>query len=170
MHLQRDAGITPLSVISLCDPMTRLYGRQGFIFAGTHLLRRANPLERWAFLLSLEVNHWKVVNQALGREAGDDLLLQTAALLRAFFRRSAVIGRLGVERFAVLARVRAPSACIALLGQFADASESVTPGAEGLTLSLRGGFSQFDAHDAESIPHLLEDADARMNALAMTPR
>jgi diguanylate cyclase (GGDEF)-like protein len=169
MRLLPGDSRVPASGISLTDRITRLYNRQGFIFAGSHLLQGTSPSERWAFLLSLEVNHWKVVNQVLGGEAADNFLMQTAASLRKVFRRSAVIGRVGVDRFAVLARVENPAACTALFGRLTDPAEGMSPVIDGLELSLRGGFTQFDAQSPVSIPHLLQNADARMNAIALEP-
>jgi diguanylate cyclase (GGDEF)-like protein len=171
MHLsQRDAA-TPISGgASLYDRTTRLYNRQGFILAGNHLLRGTSPLERWAFLLSLEVDQWRAVNQALGRDVGEGLLMQTAALLRGIFPRAAVIGRVGMDRFGVLARVDVPRACSPLLSQLIDSADRVVPRIAGLSLSLRGGFTQFDPQYAVSIPHLLTIADARMNALPIAAR
>jgi diguanylate cyclase (GGDEF)-like protein len=150
----------------LNDPITRLYNRQGLILAGAHLLQGTSASQRWAFLLTLEINHWWVVNQALGNEASDILLIQTAASLRGLFRWSAVIGRLGLARFAVLARVASPAAGTALMARFADQKEGLGPSFDGIPLPLRGGFTQFDPQYSVSIPRLLQAADARMNAFA----
>jgi len=151
--------------MSLNDGLTQLHNREGFICAGAQLLEGNGPRERWAFLLSLQVNHWKVVNQALGSEVGDELLIVAAASLREVFRRSAIIGRLSTNRFAVLARVASPFACTALLRRLTDVTDKHSPAIQGLPLSLSGGFTQFDPRCPVSIPHLLDHADVRMNAM-----
>jgi diguanylate cyclase (GGDEF)-like protein len=151
--------------MSLNDRLTQLHNREGFICAGAQLLEATGPGERWAFLLSLQVNFWKVVNQALGSEVGDRLLICAAASLREVFRRSAIIGRLSTDRFAVLARVASPFACTALLRRLTDVTDQHSPAIHGLPLSLSGGFMQFDPRGPVSIPHLLDQADMRMNAM-----
>jgi diguanylate cyclase (GGDEF)-like protein len=162
-------GSRSIPGISQSDRITRLYNRQGFISASAHLLQGTSPTERWAFLLSLEINHWKVINHALGTETGNTLLMQTAASLRAIFRRSAVIGRLGMDRFAVLARVASPAACAALLERLTEPGAGLSRAVDRPHLSLRGGFTQFDPQFPVSIPRLLQDADARLNAAAAAP-
>jgi len=54
-----------------------------------------------AMLSAIEVGNIKVIERALGREPVDLMLTRTADILRGVFR-GAVIGRLGVDRFAVL--------------------------------------------------------------------
>lgn len=151
--------------MSLNDRLTQLHNREGFIYAGAHLLEGIGPGERWAFLLSLQVNFWKVVNQALGSEVGDRLLICAAASLRDVFRRSAIIGRLSADRFAVLARVASPFSCTALVRRLTDVADQRSPTIHGLPLSLSGGITQFDPRCRVSIPHLLYHANVRMNAL-----
>ncbi len=45
----------------------------------------------------------KFINDNLGHRAGDDALMETAALLKEVFRESDVCGRIGGDEFAVLA-------------------------------------------------------------------
>jgi diguanylate cyclase (GGDEF)-like protein len=152
--------------MSLNDGLTQLHNREGFICAGAQLLEGTGPGQRWAFLLSLQVNHWKVVNHALGSEVGDRLLTCAAASLREVFRRSAIIGRLSTDRFAVLARVASPFACTALLRRLTDVTDKHSPTIHGLPLSLSGGVTQFDPRCPVSIPQLLDHADLRMSAMS----
>jgi GGDEF domain-containing protein len=58
--------------------------------------------ERRACLLTLQVNHLDVIDQALGGEAADRLLILTGVCLREVFQRGAIIGRISATRFAVL--------------------------------------------------------------------
>jgi two-component system, cell cycle response regulator len=164
-YLLGNNALLSVHPMSLNDGLTQLHNREGFICAGAQLLEGTGPGERWAFLLSLQVNFWKVVNQALGSEVGDRLLLCAAASLREVFRRSAIIGRLSTDRFAVLARVASPFACTTLLRRLTDVADEHSPTIHGLPLSLSGGFTQFDPRCPVSIAHLLDHADVRMNAM-----
>lgn len=53
-------------------------------------------------LLMLDLDNFKEVNDAWGHQAGDAILVLTADLLRAHFRQSDVIGRIGGDEFMVL--------------------------------------------------------------------
>jgi diguanylate cyclase (GGDEF)-like protein len=169
-YLLGNNALLSVHPMSLNDGLTQLHNREGFICAGAQLLEGNGPRERWAFLLSLQVKYWKVVNQALGSEVGDELLICAAASLREVFRRSAIIGRLSTDRFAVLARVAGPFACTALLRRLTDVTDKHSPAIHGLPLSLSGGFTQFDPRCPVSIPHLLDHADVRMNAMGAKNR
>jgi GGDEF domain-containing protein len=102
-----------------------------------------------AMLLAIEVGNVKVIGQVLGREPVDLMLTRTADILRRVFR-GAVIGRLGVDRFAVLIPA-SPSKCtelIAALNEDIDAANLADP---NLYLSLGGKYCLFDSQRSDSI-------------------
>jgi diguanylate cyclase (GGDEF)-like protein len=87
--------------LSLRDQLTRLYNRRGFLlFAEQSLqLARRNGME--FFLLVIDVDGLKRVNDDLGHEAGSQQLQKMARLLGGAFRESDVIGRVGGDEFVV---------------------------------------------------------------------
>ena len=58
------------------------------------------------FLLLLDLDRFKAVNDALGHSVGDALLVETARKLRREFEDEAIVGRLGGDEFCVLFRSR----------------------------------------------------------------
>ena len=50
----------------------------------------------------LDLDNFKKINDVWGHQAGDSILILTADLLRAHFRQSDVIGRIGGDEFMVL--------------------------------------------------------------------
>jgi diguanylate cyclase (GGDEF)-like protein len=152
--------------ISFIDGLTQLNNREGFLCAGGELLDVSDAVERWAFLLSLKVEHLKFINHALGKEVGDKLLIRTALLLRQVFRKSAVIGRIGGDEFAVLGRLTGPSACSAIIARLNEAIDAGNSSDRTLNLSLRGGFSQFDTRHPKSLTERMQQADTAMNGVA----
>ena len=100
-------------------------------------------------LLAIEVGNLKFIEQALGREAVESLLTRTANILRVVFR-GAVIGRLGVDRFAVLIKA-SPSKCAELMAAFNEDIDAANLAEPNIYLSLGGKYCLFDSGRSDSI-------------------
>ncbi len=84
------------------DPVTGLANRRGFDEALEHLLRPgARSAEHLAAAL-LDVDHFKIVNDTQGHDAGDELLRSLARCWRALLPVGAVLARHGGDEFSVL--------------------------------------------------------------------
>jgi diguanylate cyclase (GGDEF)-like protein len=84
------------------DPKTALANAKGVSEAGEALVlataRAGLPLAA----VMLDIDHFKVVNDTYGHPAGDQVIVEIAARLRATLRADAVIGRIGGEEYLVL--------------------------------------------------------------------
>jgi len=83
------------------DPLTGLLNRRAFL---EEIVRYADRLEREELpgtLMFADLDSFKSVNDQLGHEVGDRVLLHTAALLRKVVRPSDLVARLGGDEFAV---------------------------------------------------------------------
>jgi diguanylate cyclase (GGDEF)-like protein/PAS domain S-box-containing protein len=83
------------------DPLTGLANRAQFLEAVDRVCRRVDDPSR-AAVLYVDLDDFKVVNDALGHAAGDLLLVEVATRLRRATRGGDVIARLGGDEFAVL--------------------------------------------------------------------
>jgi two-component system, cell cycle response regulator len=97
--------------LAMSDPLTGLLNRRAF----TDMLTRSlAALERHGDAISmmlLDVDHFKLVNDGHGHEAGDAVLVAVAKLLRDVARRTDFVARWGGEEFVVgLARTGSPGA------------------------------------------------------------
>ena len=85
----------------LTDPLTGLPNRLRFLESVERACRRADAANRVA-VLYIDLDDFKVVNDALGHAAGDALLAEVADRLRRATRGVDVVTRLGGDEFAVL--------------------------------------------------------------------
>jgi diguanylate cyclase (GGDEF)-like protein/PAS domain S-box-containing protein len=111
---QRKAMESELAAAARCDKLTGLANRTLFMERLQEVVDRVHAGEQQSFaVLFLDFDHFKLINDALGHEAGDELLRQIAARLRASLRTSATSGddgagtlicRFGGDEFLVLLR------------------------------------------------------------------
>jgi len=84
------------------DALTGLYNRRAFEERLGQLLVSARSDGVQHALLYLDLDQFKIVNDACGHSAGDQLLRQLAALLRKESRQSDVLARLGGDELGIL--------------------------------------------------------------------
>ena len=82
------------------DPMTQLLNRRGLSDAlALHFnARHAAP----AYLLLVDIDHFKRINDTYGHQVGDAVLCQVAEVLRTTVRRGDLAGRIGGEEFVAI--------------------------------------------------------------------
>ena len=88
--------------LSLTDDLTGLYNRRGFFVLAEQQLKLARRLGSPSYLLFIDLDGLKRINDTQGHEAGDLAIANTATILKATFRESDVIARLGGDEFVVL--------------------------------------------------------------------
>ena len=81
------------------DPLTGLLNRSSTVECVTDWLTGSGC---HGALMMLDLDNFKEINDAWGHQAGDAILALTADLLRAHFRQSDVVGRIGGDEFMVL--------------------------------------------------------------------
>lgn len=84
------------------DGLTQLANRSMFHERVGQETRKANRTNTRLALLFIDLDHFKEVNDTLGHDTGDHLLLEVAHRLMACVRETDVVGRLGGDEFTVL--------------------------------------------------------------------
>ncbi|MGE5403484.1 MAG: diguanylate cyclase [Candidatus Saccharibacteria bacterium] len=92
-----------LQIMAITDQLTGLNNRRGFISLVEQQIKLANRSKKPIYLFYIDLDGMKWVNDNLGHEEGDNLLIDTAHLLKSSFRVSDIIARLGGDEFAALA-------------------------------------------------------------------
>lgn len=84
------------------DPLTGLKNRLFFRQLADQEIARSKRTREKLFMMMLDIDHFKLVNDTHGHDVGDQALVAIAAVLRACVRSMDVLARWGGEEFLVL--------------------------------------------------------------------
>jgi len=84
------------------DPLTRLPNRALIRERLDNALRRSKRTGQAVALLFIDLDHFKLINDSFGHDAGDRLLVRVANILLEQVRAGDTVGRLGGDEFVVL--------------------------------------------------------------------
>jgi diguanylate cyclase (GGDEF)-like protein len=106
---------------ALHDPLTDLPNRTLFLDRLQHALDRMSRKQGLCAVLFTDLDHFKVVNDSLGHEAGDDLLIEVSQRLQACLRSTDTVARFGGDEFTVLLEdIRDPSDAVRVAERIAE--------------------------------------------------
>lgn len=161
--LERHRLMSALRSLSLIDDLTGLYNRRGFAELGEQHLKLAMRTSRAVTLVYLDLDRFKDINDTHGHHVGDRALSNVAEILRAAFRRSDIIARMGGDEFAVLALEASGDDADVLVERLrTKIDEFNARDQEPYRLSVSLGVSRFSAEARTKLGELLTAADAAM--------
>ena len=91
-----------LESLSMTDELTGLNNRRGFFSLGERLLKLAKREKNGMFIFYGDLNGLKGINDTFGHNEGDNALIDFANILKATYRETDIIARIGGDEFAVL--------------------------------------------------------------------
>jgi diguanylate cyclase (GGDEF)-like protein/PAS domain S-box-containing protein len=148
---------------SLNDHLTGLHNRRGFFTFGLQQMKIAKRLKEDNYLLFLDIDNLKEVNDAHVHAVGDQLLQGVATILRGTLRESDVIGRIGGDEFAVLAMRSKGLGERALLARIEEGVQGYRMKKFGqLRLSVSMGLVRVDPQKYQQLDDFLAHADFLM--------
>jgi two-component system, cell cycle response regulator len=91
-----------LSRMALCDELTGLYNRRGFLIHGGEYMKRACRLKNDLLVFYADLDNLKQINDQFGHQEGDRALVRVAEVFKSTFRDSDITARFGGDEFTAL--------------------------------------------------------------------
>jgi diguanylate cyclase (GGDEF)-like protein len=162
--------------LAITDQLTGLYNRRYFYMATDRILAQEAKRGARAALLLYDIDDFKRYNETFGYAVGDEVLRQTAAMMKSISRSHDVVARIGGEEFAVLfwdphgprtAASQPLRTAYDLSERFRRAVANrqypmLGPQAVG-TLTISGGLALFP-RDGQTVRDLLRSADKALKS------
>ena len=157
--------------LAITDHLTGAYNRRYFYHFTDQLLERAKSERFRVTLLLYDIDNFKQYNDTYGHAAGDEILRETADLMKRITRKHDIVARIGGDEFAVLfwdaepprqPGSQHPETAYILADRFVKALSNhrfsfLKSEAKG-TLTISGGLATFP-WDGQTCRELLRHAD-----------
>jgi diguanylate cyclase (GGDEF)-like protein len=148
--------------LSLTDELTGLNNRRGFLLQAEQVLKLVHRVHTYGWLIYIDLDGLKEVNDTEGHDAGDQLIISAAKVLRESFRDSDVVGRIGGDEFVVFATGTSTPAL--------EIQDRITRNIEHRNLcfpekpalSMSIGVIRCEPHALNSLDDMIHQADAAM--------
>jgi diguanylate cyclase (GGDEF)-like protein len=155
-----DEHASDLEMLAAMDWLTGLYNRRHFETLARSELARCQRYLRPLSLLTIDIDHFKSVNDQFGHAAGDRVLRLVANACYAAKRDSDMAARIGGEEFALLLPETSEDAAAQFAERLRDQIRGCTPNVEGTTLTVTVSIGIASANAATtSIDVLMREAD-----------
>lgn len=141
------ATTSALETRAMTDGLTGVLNRRGTEELGAAMVQRAQGLGRPAFVLFVDINGLKAVNDTRGHEVGDQVIRRVAQAARQVVREGDLLGRWGGDEFVIIGMGSVPDPPVieARLTEVLHRDGAAQLWSEGVSL---GGVSGFDSYDA----------------------
>lgn len=145
------------------DPLTSLPNRLALVESAEAALLQASALDTQVAVMVLNVDRLKSINDSLGHQVGDELLLEISRRLRGVLRRKDSLSRLAGDEFTVLATdLASPRDAEAIVAKIMECLQlPFFASSVDLHPSVSIGISTFPM-DGETFDLLLRRANAAM--------
>lgn len=149
---------------AMVDPLTKVWNRRGIDELLSRELSLAKRERSRVFMMLIDVDYFKEINDRYGHVAGDLALKKVAQRIRSSLRPYDVIGRFGGDEFLVFAVGCSDETGMLLARRILErvSSEAITDGKQSFSVSLTIGASSATATADFRIDKLIETADAAL--------
>ena len=151
--------------LAMRDPLTELGNRRFLDMQLPRMIKAAQASSTDVSAMVIDMDGFKQVNDRLGHDAGDELLVLTAGLLKACTRHDDLTARMGGDEFVVLMpgcdRNRAIELSDSIRTIFRQQARSILDRA-GLSADLSAGVASLTDDKIEDAQALIKLADQRL--------
>ena len=170
-NAERKAQAEQIHYMAYHDPLTGLANRALFKDRFQHAIAVARRTDKPVGVMFIDIDRFKVINDSLGHEGGDAVLVEAARRIRACLRASDTACRIGGDEFVVIlehlsSTEDAAQAAKRLIGKF---SEPMKIGDREIIATASIGIA-IHPGATKDVQRLLKDANAAMHEAKETGR
>ncbi len=149
--------------LSITDPLTGAKNRRYLANRGKEELARSLRYGTHLCLLLLDIDHFKLVNDTYGHDAGDEVLKSLTQKAQTVLRETDIFARFGGEEFAALLIQTSQQDALLTANRLRSAIETMPLPQinDTFSITISIGVALFDANDG-SIEELIKRADQAM--------
>jgi len=145
------------------DELTSLSNRRGFLTLAEQQLKSAAREKKSMLAVFVDLDGLKAINDQLGHAEGDQALKDMAALMRATFRDSDVVGRIGGDEFVALVTEGSPFRSDGVIQRLQTSMVTFNADSDRpYHLSASIGVARYDPDSPIAIDNLVNRADTIM--------
>ena len=158
--LDRSQKHETLQRLATVDDLAGVYNRRGFLSLANQHLKLARRTRTGFWLILLDIDRLKQINDTFGHHEGDRAIVTTAEILEKTFRDSDIIARLGGDEFSVLTIQAADDGVQSMIARLQEnlAHYNATS-RTSYELALSVGLARFDPARPVPLEELMASAD-----------
>jgi len=138
--------------LATVDPLTELFNRRYFTDQADKEFIRAQRYKKSMALISIDIDHFKRINDNYGHPAGDKVLIAVSKQLQDSLRQSDVLARIGGEEFSILLPETSTEDALVFAERIREAQSQLRISGDWqgeIQLSVSIGVSSYQVSDAE---------------------
>lgn len=145
------------------DALTKLYNRAGFFYEAKSVLDKMSYEDKNVFLLFLDIDGLKKVNDTLGHDVGDDLIREMAECIKENLDGNMLAMRYGGDEFVLFGGYEEEAQMQNLVNAIQESVKNCNEkGKNPFTLCVSIGGTGYKAREIEDLNQLIADADKSM--------
>ena len=147
------------------DALTKLYNRAGFFYEAKTMLDKMSYKDESVFLLFLDIDGLKKVNDTLGHEVGDDLIREMAECIKENLNNDMLAMRYGGDEFVILGSCTEEQQVSSIIRRIQKSVRDCNRKDKNpFLLRVSIGGTEYKAKEIEDLNQLIVDADKSMYA------
>jgi len=149
--------------LAIIDELTGLYNRRGFNSLAPAVFGRGLETDDQGFICYFDLDRFKLINDTLGHQMGDEALVEFAAALRNVFRKDTLIARMGGDEFVAMGVETRPGQVEDIIHDLVALLSDHNAQADArFILETSAGFTRFGRGETRSLDELLSAADGAL--------